>query len=673
MSKIAFNRFWAAFRTELRLLIANWVYLLLHIVWGGMLFWLFVGHDNRSAQGLMETSLGRMAIGLVSLVGLFLAGISASRSKRAKFQDLDESFPTGFEVTAGRWLAGLTALMVFLLEPVAVAAIQGPFTSLLEGIPTFLGEAGLTIAFTTAIAWALLSWLKPDRWAYPFLAAGWLGFLLGPTLLADRFPITNLLNFMRQGVSFYSELWGRLLYGDQPFWFNLFYTGLLLVCLAVLMVSLARRRFHRLPVTVGMFLVTALLLVGWSGLRYNAGIQTAQASITTPNLPNETDSFVVTSYDLTLDLSDAHLPRFTAEITAANHGPVPIDALTFRLNPALTVTGASLPFDSKGGRVQVRLSEPLMPGESLSLAMRYQGKLRMESISDGVVEASDFIDPKGVRLTPWANWYPEPSRSGPDLALDQPDPAHIRLAVTNSGGLPLASNLPAMGENIFESVSASWIFLVGSPRLVVEQVDEVTLITSQADLAQGRALANIFQDPLREITPFFPEGKVQGLILMVLGEEGGLPGRTPPAAGYPLVITPRYSPANTSGNLASSRRFVIETLVADLWSLSGGALDPEFGGPVTSLQRAFEAAAGFLDLYVLDDGNPERMQAQIQSNTQMQGGLDEDQSALLEIYRQGGQEAVRNVLNQMYQKPDELRALPYESLPQWIRSAGGMQ
>ncbi len=672
MGSLIPNRLWTAFRTEFRLLTGNWMYLLLHVLWAALVS-MFFGHDNRSAQALLETTLGRTTIGLVSLVGLFLAGISASRSNRMRFHDVEDSFPTGFEVTVGRWLAGLLALAVFLLEPIAFAATQGPLTSLLAELPTFLGEAVLTIAFASAFAWALMSWFKPGRWAYPLLAAGWLGFLLGPTILADSFPFASLLNFMRQGVSFYSELWGRLLYGDQSFWFNLFYTGLLLVCLAVLMVSLARRRFHRLPVAVGMFLVTALLLVGWSGLRYNVGIQIAQASITTPNLPKETDSFVVTSYDLTLDLSDAHLPRFTAEITAANHGPVPIDALTFRLNPALTVTGASLPFESKGGRVQVRLSEPLMPGESLSLAMRYQGRLRMESISDGVVEASDFIDPKGVRLTPRANWYPEPSRSGPDLDLDQPDPAHIRFAVTNSGGLPLASNLPAVGENIFESVSASWIFLVGSPRLVLEQVNEVTLITSQADLAQGRALANIFQGPLREITPFFPEVKVQGLILMVLGEEGGLPGRTPPAAGYPLVITPRYSPANTSASLASSRRFVMNTLVTDLWMLSGGALDPEFGGPVTSLQRAFEAATGFLDLYVLKDGNPERMQAQIQSNTQTQGGLDEDQSALLEIYREGGQEAVRNVLNQMYQKPDELRALPSESLPQWIRSAGRMQ
>ncbi|MBP8858369.1 MAG: hypothetical protein KBG60_10120 [Anaerolineaceae bacterium] len=215
--------------------------------------------------------------------------------------------------------------------------------------------------------------------------------------------------------------------------------------------------------------------------------------------------------------------------------------------------------------------------------------------------------------------------------------------------------------------------MIGSPRLVVEQVGDITLITSRADLEQARGLASVFEDPLRKITPFFPDAKVQGLILMVLGEEGGLPGRTPPAAGYPLVVTPRYSPANMSATLSSSRQFVIKTLLTDLWSLSGGELDPEYGGAVTSLERAFQAVVGFMEIYVREDGNPERMQALIQSDAQMQGGVDEDRLALLEIYRQGGQEAVKNVLNQMYQKPDELRGLPYEALPQWIRLAGSMR
>ncbi|HQM55626.1 MAG TPA: hypothetical protein PLX29_09120 [Anaerolineaceae bacterium] len=463
------------------------------------------------------------------------------------------------------------------------------------------------------------------------------------------------------------------MYGDQPFWFNLFYIGLLLLFLAILMISLSSRRFYRSSLVGSVLLVIALTLAGWSGMRYGSGVQAAQISNTFETLSIETNSFTITDYQLILDLKDAQPAHFTAELTAVNQSSVPLDTLPFRLNPVLTVTDASLPFERRNELVIVHLSQPVGPGETLSFSINYQGMLRVESISDGVVEASDFIDPRGVRLTPTANWYPVPILSGPNMKYTQHDPAHIRLTVINSGSLPFAANLPAVGENTFEANSASWVFLIGSPRLVVEQVGDITLITSRADLEQARGLASVFEDPLRKITPFFPDAKVQGLILMVLGEEGGLPGRTPPAAGYPLVVTPRYSPANMSATLSSSRQFVIKTLLTDLWSLSGGELDPEYGGAVTSLERAFQAVVGFLDIYVREDGNPERMQALIQSDAQMQGGVDEDRLALLEIYRQSGQEAVKNVLNQMYQKPDELRGLPYEALPQWIRLAGGMR
>jgi len=65
------------------------------------------------------------------------------------------------------------------------------------------------------------------------------------------------------------------------------------------------------------------------------------------------------------------------------------------------------------------------------------------------------------------------------MKYTQHDPAHIRLTVINSGSLPFAANLPAVGENTFEANSASWVFLIGSPRLVVEQVGDITLITSR--------------------------------------------------------------------------------------------------------------------------------------------------------------------------------------------------
>lgn len=662
MRSPALNRLRVAFNTELRLLAANWIYPLLHLLWIALLYMMFVGHDNRSAQALLETTLGRISIGLVSLMGLFLAGISASRSKRMKFHDVEDSFPTGFEMTAGRWLACVLALLFFLVEPIAIAALQGPPTSLLDELPVFLGEASLTIAFTSAFAWALVTWLKPGRWTYPLLAAGWLSFLLGPTLLADGFPSASLLNFMRQGVSFYSDLWGRLVYGEQPVWFNLFYAGLLLLCLTILALSLSLRRFRRPSLPGGALALVALGLMGWSGMHYITGVQAAQIAPEAGILPNEPSPFIVTKYDLTLDLSDARQPRFGAEVTVVNHSSAPLGELAFRLNPALAITDAGLPFERKDDLVYIRLPEPLAAGATRSLHFQYQGRLRLESVSAGVVAASDFIDPRGLRLTPQAIWYPVPASLAGTPGLH--DPAYIRLAVTGSD-LPLAANLPASGANVFEADAAGWVFLIGSPRLAVEQTGRVTLITSQADLAQARPYARVFYDLLNAILPFFPQANVQGLVLMVLGEESGLPENTPPVAGYPLVVTQRYSLANMNS---------LRPLASDLWQLSGGSLDPRYSGPVTGLDQAFSVVIQFLDAYIQEDGDPAQMLAQVQNKAvEWQTEPDPTLMALVEIYRQGGPEGISAVLEQIYRRPDELRALPYEDLPEWIGAAGSGQ
>jgi hypothetical protein len=291
----------------------------------------------------------------------------------------------------------------------------------------------------------------------------------------------------------------------------------------------------------------------------------------------------------------------------------------------------------------------------------------MESVSGGVVEASDFIDPRGLRLTPQANWYPVPIRQVKTPGLH--DPAHIRLVVTGSD-LPLAANLPAVGKNTFEADAAEWVFLIGSPRLVVEQAGEVTLITSQADLVRARQYVGVFAGPLRAIIPFFPHADVSGLVLMVLGEESGLPENTPPVAGYPLVVTQRYVLINMATSDDFYHLFILRTLAADLWRLSGGSLDPQYSGLVTSLNMAFDVVVQFLDVSIGENGDPSRMLARVQSQA-AERQLEPDPAllALLETYRRGGPEGISAILDQMYRCPDELRTLPYESLSEWIREA----
>lgn len=475
-----FHRFWVAFRTEMRLLIINRLYPLLHVLWGGLFFRLFVGQDDRSAQALLETTVGRLAIGLVSLIGLFMAGISISRSKRVRFLELEETYPIGFEVIAGRWAAGFAAVLLFMVEPLMIAAGQGPFASWVEALPVFLLEAGLTIAFVTALAWALLVRQNIDRWAYLILAAVWLAFLLGPGMLAGRFPSASLLNFMRQGVSFYSDVWGRLIYGAQPLWFNLFYLGLLLFCLAVMMLTVTARRSHTLSKSAAFLLVGALSLAGWGGTRYIGGIQAANVQPQSDSSLNDPAQFRVTDYSLVMDLADPSYPRFRAALEVLNPENQPLDRLIFRLNPQFSITPSNVEVKREGNLIFMTLPQPLNAGERQSVTLNYEGRLRVESVSGGVVEATDFIDPRGLRLTPAVAWYPLPAFTAQPAGLHEP--ARFVLQIVNPPDWPIAANLPAIGENLFAAEHVGWVFLVASPRLVVEQIDEVRLITARSDL-----------------------------------------------------------------------------------------------------------------------------------------------------------------------------------------------
>lgn len=666
MRNAMFSRFLAAFRTELHLLTINWLYPLAHVLWGTLFFQLFIGKDDRSAQALLETTVGRLAIGLVSLVGLFVAGISASRSKRFQFQEMEETYPTGFEVIGGRWVAGFVALLLFLIEPLLIAAYQGPLTSWVEGVPVFLFEAGLTIAFVNALAWMLLLRRNVDRWGYLVLAAVWLAFLLGPSMLASRFPPASLLNFMRQGVSFYSDVWGRLIYGTQPMWFNLFYLGLFLFCLAGMMQIVSVHRFHSSSKIAIALLAIALILAGWGGTRYMGGLQKAALQHGNELTLQASVQVRITGYQVVMDLADPRLPRFHVALEILNPLDHPLEQFSLRLNPVFSLTWSNVEVKRKGGWIDVRLSHPLAPGESGLVTLDYEGTFRLENISDGVVEATDFIDPRGIRLTTGAAWYPLAVSNG-QLA-DHHEPARFSLHIENNPGLPVAANIPAVGENYFAADQVSWVFLVASPRLVVEKIDNVTLITASADVQPGREMATDYSRALRAIASFFPNAKVEGLILMILGEEEGLPAYTPPAAGYPVVVTQRYvKQPNVWGS------FVTRTIAVDLWLMTGGRLDAAYNRPVTGLDQAFDAVVDFLNLYQIEQGDAEKMLTQVLNAEASGKVVNEYLRALLEIYRKGGQPAVVATVREMTRRAAELEALPYDMygvVPAWIRSMG---
>ena len=669
MSKLSasLQRLQCAFRTELRLLTFNWVYLLLHIGWTALLVWA-IASDNRSAQALLETTLGRIAIGMLSLFGLFLVGISGSRSQRTRFFELEGTLPANLELEVGRWLAILVALALFLLQPLVFAARRGPIESILAELPTFLGEWLLTIAFVTLAAVWLLARLKISRWAYPLLAAGWLGFLGLPSLLTNAIPQASLINVMRQGVSFYSEVWGRMVYGQAPLWFNLFYLGLLLFFFGLAAWQVQTRRFHQVKGwPIGM-LVIALGLAGWSGGNYVRGVQASQRAILTDpqNTPVVLDQqpFTVKSYDLLLDLSNPSSPEFQARLSVKNTNQQPLSSLDFLLNPALQVKESSLPFQRQGLLWQAMPEKPVLPGETLDIQIRYTGRVRKEYIDEGVVQATDFIEPEGVRLTPSAIWYPFPATKTA-LAENLHDPARIHLQVKSAGNMPFAANLHAVGENTFAAAQARWVFLLGSANLVTEQQGSTTLITTHADLEPARNAVGKYRDTLAALQPFFPDVPVSGLTIMMLGEEWGMPMETPPVDHRPLVITTRYYQGNRmAGGWKDLLFFTVRPLFNDLWVLSGGEIDGMYG-PGNSLNSAITRYREFIQSYLETGGDFRIIQAQID-----QAGAQYNPVPLLwKIYHQQGLPAIVRIGRAIRQQSDALRRLPADQLDAWMQEA----
>jgi hypothetical protein len=574
------SRFTVAFRMELRLLMRNWVYPLLHLLLLALLVYMFLYQhlDNRSAQALLESSLGFLSIGLISLAALFTAGASASRSSRARFAEMESALPNGMETLFGRWFACLAALAGFLVAPLIVAFIYGPPVALVHALPLFLFEAVLTIAFTCSVSWWLHTRWNVGRWAYPLLAGGWLAFLAGPVMLYNLFPPVYLFNFMRQGSMYYSELFRRLVHGDLPFYFNVFYLGLLVLLLGMIAWRSRRLRFHKLPIKEGVLALAGLVLAGFGMGGYFQGALTGAAAVdvyfplTQELLDEIPPALVVEAYHLALDLEpeDSHSPKevlVNAVLVVRNEGPEPARAAAFNLFPSMHVEVSNHPSRRYGPLLIFDLSEPLPPGESLELTFVYSGELRRMGLAKGLPYAFDFAGRDGVRLTTLAYWYPIAFYEGGS----RHSPARMLVEITGGERLNFAANIPQTKPRRFESQDATWLFLIGSPHLVQEQIGDITLVTARNDLERARQLSGMYSDALSFLLPYFPDVPYKGMILMVLGEESGLPNYTPPSDGKVVVVISRPT-LSVEERAGFHSPFVSNAVFYDLWALGGGDL-----------------------------------------------------------------------------------------------------
>lgn len=328
-----------------------------------MLFYAWRNEDPGTAHAALDSELRYLSLSLLSLLSVFVAGASASRSPRNRFAVLEESFPTGLEVPAGRWLAVLTAVSAGLLAPMAVAFVRGPVSSFLEGLPVFLAESLIVLGFTTGAAWWLVQRLGKSRLAYPLLAAGWMFFFFGAVMMNAtdiRFRGGGLINLLRWAFNPYEEVWGRLMYGRLMLWQDLFYLGLAVFFLGLVAWRHLAERTRHFPVRTAAVTAASLALAMVSGTLYVIEWGPQPTYVVGPD-GRETpapEPVVAEAYDVSAYLYDLSRPRFEARLTLINRSDQPVNRLALTLNQALRITELSVPSKREGDQIILVLQEP---------------------------------------------------------------------------------------------------------------------------------------------------------------------------------------------------------------------------------------------------------------------------------------------------------------------------
>ena len=317
-------------------------------------------------------------------------------------------------------------------------------------------------------------------------------------------------------------------------------------------------------------------------------------------------------------------------------------------------------------------------------------------------QLKDFILTDGLRLSPQAAWYPIPySPSLEDQGVRNDifllrKPARVTLEVIQPAAhpYPLASNLPSIGTNRFESQGATWIFLIGSPNLVEEQIGDVTLVTARADLPAVRGAAERYRDIYETYRMVFPAIETRGALIMALGEELGLPEetRTPPTLEQPVIVSSRYVLWSMGAwdQSLSAEYYLGDAILADLWQLNRAAQlgDEAWSYPAILWQvnrsPVWQATSSFLWDYYESGGDAlalaESIDARLAASVADRAGAPDDSpyspivTGLLQVVQQNGQAGLVRAVNQLSLMSEETYETRFaenvEALRDWIVEAG---
>lgn len=677
-----FQRGLATYLLDLRLTCLHWSYLLFLVLWSGFIIITYTEDDYRSIQGLFN-----IVLGFISLIGMFLTGIQASRAQRNRFDLLEVALPSGLEVLLARWLAIISALAGLIIAPLFVL-ITAPAGRLDLGyVVNNLILTLLSAAFATGLVWLVQTIFGVRRWVYPLFAILWLAGGMLPNVLTQNglpLPGLNLVNFITMNQSISSSLWGQIANGQLTTMTILFYFGLVLLFAALMFWRITTARFHRRSTVLMTLAAVALAVMVFAGSTYSGQVYAANQQVLDEEqyLENNIDQVVPTAampfqvnrYDVTFTLdTTAHL---SARIAVTNRSDAPITDLTFSLYHQFEVIDTSAPFTRDRNLLTITLPQALQPGDGTQIEVRYQGNITyLERRLGRPAEPTYFIRPEGVNLACAVLWYPVPGRLLPNhLQYDEnfnvttscplDAPAAFRLTVEQSGSMRFASNLHQVDDNTFESEGTIWAQLIGTPGLQTQTDTLMTVITSRQQSERVTPLIDQYYRPaFRALQRFFPEAQHLTVIALDLTPDSWSDWSTFPATQESVValIEPRQFD------------FLSADTADEYYEIGAPLIKSLFDGHNNVLT---ENVAYFLWVHYKTGGDTAQM------GPLLQNGLNTGSSfrhfsvpfeeryaianVLYAVYTAHGETEVIDLLNEMRSQIDILSTMSSEQLTAWI-------
>jgi hypothetical protein len=436
---------------------------------------------------------------------------------------MTRTYPTGFELPLAGIAASTVACLGLLLEPLAMAAIVGPWPSLISGLFPYLLYYVVCAILGACFTWLLAALIPFRRWVYPLLAAFWAAFWLGPNYLG-RFGIN--LAFLdlydRLETVDNHSLFGLLEPQGLAIMFCLFYLGLALTFLSIAYAKTNLKRIHRIQLAPVILLLASLGLLFSSAFQFNqirSGLQ-AQAArdYSLGENPAVSARIIPTAYTVQADFSGDQV-RIDLVLTIMNQGNEAASEASFILNPMLTVTSADTGFHQDSNLLAVQLSAPLDPGQSTDIRLSYAGNLRKYTayFQENAI-AAEIFENDAIYTGMNSFWLPV---SGKDnlTALNYSNqldsPVIFDLTILNGHGLVHFLNLNQVSPGQYHSDRIANLYWIASDRLVIQPAGMLTIIASRDDLPVIQSHLNDLNQYVAELQSYVPETRVSNLQILI--------------------------------------------------------------------------------------------------------------------------------------------------------------